>query len=614
MGFEDFDVRSTLLRYRRRYVCALLGIALLALCTFLSSERMIDNQREDGVRINIAGRQRMLSQRLALLVTMHQVSPNVETRATLRAEIVQMKELFARSHRALLSGDPGLGLEQEEHDAVFYEIYLGDGHLDDEVVHFLGDLTLMSAVDDEQLVEEELVQRIYRRAMVLLPLLDQVTRLHEERAIRHIKQLYLWECLLFCLMCGGLALEACLIFWPMEKAMGDQLRMIKADGIAMERAARRMRSFLDVTDDGVVSVTGEGCFAEIHNAQFERWFGPVSEGADALGVLFSGDRDAALVQALFAQHGKRNHLIPLVASLPTVIHTDAQVFTLCAHYIYEPEPRVILILKDRTSHQGFLEVQDTLVAKELLFEHMLQTMRAPLDAVYEMAMAMRDTLTPQARAKGQVQGIIVLTRQLMQSVEEPVQLSEMKGGEFLFVPSVFVLDELLDEILESLSPAIALQHNVVQRVVEPGLSTVYSDRGKVFYLLMSLLSSLNTLIDGGVLRVIARTQHNTQQKGPQKRLICEVVCRNKQTFSMVKKRGQKANTSWRQLFVEGAHTDLHRKPEMLLTQKLCQALGAELHERSDDVEGLFYRLTIPINQSAARGAPPADTSMLKLLG
>ena len=66
MGFQDLDIFSTIRRYQLRYVLGLSLIALLALGAFTANQIMLDNQRSDGTRINIAGRQRMLSQRTAL--------------------------------------------------------------------------------------------------------------------------------------------------------------------------------------------------------------------------------------------------------------------------------------------------------------------------------------------------------------------------------------------------------------------------------------------------------------------------------------------------------------------------------------------------------------------
>jgi len=105
MRFHDLDITRTIRRYRLRYVLALSLIACLTIAAFVANQFMIDNQRSDGTRINIAGRQRMLSQRTALFAAQIALARDPGERLETRARLTQLTDLFERSHEALLEGD-----------------------------------------------------------------------------------------------------------------------------------------------------------------------------------------------------------------------------------------------------------------------------------------------------------------------------------------------------------------------------------------------------------------------------------------------------------------------------------------------------------------------------
>lgn len=593
MGFEGFDFYETLSIYRRRYIFALCAVALLAVSTFIGNYNVIQGQSDDGVRINIAGRQRMLSQRMAFFATMSQQSTSPARRAMLDAEMTQMRQLFERSHRALLEGDTGLELERKPQEASFYELYFGEPALDSHVENYLKDVDAIIALPDDRVVPLALTRRVQTNAIALLPILDRATRWEEAQSAKNVQSLLWLEVIILCAMLGVLGLEAVLIFKPMTHILEDQLDTIRTDGVAIELAARRMKILLDATGDGVVTLTGDGRFGELYNQQLEAWFGDVVEGEDAIDVLFEQEHAYPHIRDLFMVHGKLNHLIALAANMPDRFEAGGKTFSLRTHYTYEPEPRLILILRDQTSIKNVSDAHDTLAAKEQLFSSMLQAMRYPLSAIEDQAKQIYDD-TEQEENRQCAANIMVLASQVLLSTDDPIQLSDMKGGHLVFAPSVFVLEELIAEVIHALSSATSLQHNTVQTMLEPGLSAVYTDRVKVFHLLTNILSSFNMFIDHGVLRIIMRTQH----KQVQKQLMCELICLNRRSYSRPKKTRER-DAVWHKFFGEDADDSSELPPEIMLTRTLCDAIGAELFERRDDPETVCYRLVIPINSSAA---------------
>ncbi|MBE7468090.1 MAG: hypothetical protein DPW09_13640 [Anaerolineae bacterium] len=94
----------------RLYILALSSIAVLAIAGQLVVHTYLQQQASDANVVNIAGRQRMLSQRLSKAALMIQTAPSEPARQAALAELAEVEALWARSHRALQHGDPELDL------------------------------------------------------------------------------------------------------------------------------------------------------------------------------------------------------------------------------------------------------------------------------------------------------------------------------------------------------------------------------------------------------------------------------------------------------------------------------------------------------------------------
>ncbi len=90
-----------------RYASALVLIAVLAIATQGLVQHSLSAQADDAREINLAGRQRMLSQRIAKHALETRVAPDpAPALAAMRADVAG----WAATHRALLDGDPARGL------------------------------------------------------------------------------------------------------------------------------------------------------------------------------------------------------------------------------------------------------------------------------------------------------------------------------------------------------------------------------------------------------------------------------------------------------------------------------------------------------------------------
>jgi signal transduction histidine kinase len=122
----------------RKYALALVLIAIVAALASVLRHQVIESQRHYAAVINLSGRQRMLSQRIALFsVRMLAAQDGVE-RERLRPDLVEASRLMGDSHRALTHGDASLGLSRPPSPAIRALYFDKPIDLDRKVAHYLG--------------------------------------------------------------------------------------------------------------------------------------------------------------------------------------------------------------------------------------------------------------------------------------------------------------------------------------------------------------------------------------------------------------------------------------------------------------------------------------------
>jgi PAS domain S-box-containing protein len=103
---------------RRRYVVALSLIALLTITSQAIIQVLISGQTHDSRVVNIAGRQRMLSQKITKLSYYVSTAESAGAAADLRQELSEALGLWQRSHVGLLHGDRAMGLPGDNSERV----------------------------------------------------------------------------------------------------------------------------------------------------------------------------------------------------------------------------------------------------------------------------------------------------------------------------------------------------------------------------------------------------------------------------------------------------------------------------------------------------------------
>lgn len=225
--------QDTARRMTARYVAALCVIALCTFAAFVLTTGVIDRHQDTLEVINVSGRQRMLSQRTALIVTLLQTETAAGRRAALLRDLEEATTAFEAAHRRLT----GTGPEPALGHAIRELYFAGPDPLNDRVLRFIGALRAVlaaapagtpSAMAEVRHVTDEALGRL------LLRLEEMVDRYQQDgeagfRSLRDVGAAALALTLL------TLVLEVVLIFRPMVRQATHQLAEIGRMAASLER-------------------------------------------------------------------------------------------------------------------------------------------------------------------------------------------------------------------------------------------------------------------------------------------------------------------------------------------------------------------------------------------
>lgn len=193
------------------YVVGLAFIAVLAGCLHLLLEGVIARQNDAATVINVAGRQRMLSQRIALTANILMLHDEREARPLLQEAIA----LFERQQRALQQGDAELGITSRPSRAVL-ALYEAPQGVNAAVRGFLVDARLIANSPGRDAEVDAALNRVTQLASgPLLNQLDGVVRHLEQEARDTIRQLQNVQTAVLVVIVITLVAEAVFVFRPL---------------------------------------------------------------------------------------------------------------------------------------------------------------------------------------------------------------------------------------------------------------------------------------------------------------------------------------------------------------------------------------------------------------
>lgn len=208
-------------RLTRRYIAALLAVALFSALNPLLLQPALSRLATDAPLINVAGRQRMLSQRLAKASLRFDRASDLRDRRFSQDELKQVLSVWTRSHDALRHGEGARSVPSAPRTAVQAAF---DG-LEPSYVR-LRDAAIRLAGGDGSSGEE--LATILAQEPEYLERMDRIVEILEHQARDKVRWLAWFGWFLICVILAGLAAIGMLILWPASRLIRRQVAELNA--------------------------------------------------------------------------------------------------------------------------------------------------------------------------------------------------------------------------------------------------------------------------------------------------------------------------------------------------------------------------------------------------
>ena len=287
----SMEDQQTLRGLTIRYVVALGLVGALSLAAFTLLSTLISSQKSDGPTINVSGRQRMLSQRIAAFALRFSHSKTNQERELSRKALKASISLMRASHVALAQGSESMNISPRQSAAV-KRLYFEPGGLDQTVPAYLDHAQVIADATGPVSPNDRNLQAILTMSQKpLLAQLNAAVKQYERESSRVVFNLHRAELGIVCTTLVLLLLEGLLIFRPLVRRLKNKLHEVRESQARLNKRDHAMQQVLDSMGDGILSVSISGEILPERSAAIERWFGPAAEGTDVWTWLFEDDAD-----------------------------------------------------------------------------------------------------------------------------------------------------------------------------------------------------------------------------------------------------------------------------------------------------------------------------------
>ncbi len=224
----------------RAYIVGLSLIAIMSIATFAIMITLISHNKSAASLINISGKQRMLSQRIALYANELVIVPDIE-RPVIRRELRTMLSEFTSSHQDMIVGNKKRNLPPLESEAV-REIYFDDPkNLNQKIKNFIRRVENLIEAPDSALTRHnpDLYEIDHVDAIVLLDLLDEVVYIHEVESKAAVSKLQEIEKYVLISVLFVLLLEALFLFRPLVRRVREKTAELRQQAIELAKAKEK---------------------------------------------------------------------------------------------------------------------------------------------------------------------------------------------------------------------------------------------------------------------------------------------------------------------------------------------------------------------------------------
>ena len=253
---------STIRRFTRTYTVALASIACLAIVVQLLLHVRLIDVSDDAHQMDLAGRQRMLSQQLVKATLVAQLVKSAEVRQASIAEIERVLTLWRQTHLGLQHGSAELGLPGRNSP----EVVALFGQLEPHFQAMLQAGLRLTQVPLSEPLPADVVETLLQNESAFRTTMDAIVRTYARESQQRVGQMQLigWcgllGLLILLLLLGGL------VFRPAVASLEATTRQL-------QQVSTRLQSVLDCATELAIIAIDEGGRITLFNSGAERLLG-----------------------------------------------------------------------------------------------------------------------------------------------------------------------------------------------------------------------------------------------------------------------------------------------------------------------------------------------------
>lgn len=228
--------QRTFNKLSRLYIIALSAIALALIISQVLIRNHLETQKSDSTVINVAGRQRMLSQKLTKEIVSLLVSSDEKNRILLKNKISETLHLWELSHHSIQKGNDSLGLPKQNSNQIKRKFRAINPVFDTiqkaskSIINKLEN----SSISIDKLTSE--IEKVTNNEGSFLLIMDEIVNQYNLEADEKLVWLRKLELSLMALTLLILLAELFFIFWPAAKSVKATLSVL----LLAEKKAKKM--------------------------------------------------------------------------------------------------------------------------------------------------------------------------------------------------------------------------------------------------------------------------------------------------------------------------------------------------------------------------------------
>lgn len=497
-GKRQLSGQATVERLSRRSTLIFVLLALVAVFTYFLLASETADERANAAEINLAGKRRMLSQRIGLLSSQFLHEQKTQDLAKLSEALRQI----ASFHDALMRGDPAHGIRAPR-TAMLRASYDGPNGVDALMQRYLAlGKTLLQTVEEGGDYRPAASQLISMSQGEFLKALDQLVDQYqlESEAGTDMLRLLQWCALLAAL--GLLAFSAIGVLRPLivqvRRSLDEQEsseQALREAELQQQHFQRRLVDAIEALDDAFALFDADDRLT-LYNLRFTEAF-PLPGETIAIGMSFSEFVRAIAEQRMYAIPSDR---IEGWISERMAVHHRAEgsreIPLSEGRWLRATERRTreggTVVIWSDVSHlkQALIAADQASRAKSEFMARMSHELRTPLNAILGFAQVLEQGLEAPltTRQLECVTHILQGGRHLLALINEVLDLSAIEAGRLDIEMEALPLAPLLKECQALVSPQ-AVDRQVALSTDNAGQYHVRGDRKRLKQVLLNLLSN-----------------------------------------------------------------------------------------------------------------------------